>query len=63
MLLFALYLSTNLFVFSLQTQTAQHALQQAKTLLEDQTRTNDDLKRKISEVDEKAKPLKVRIKA
>ena len=54
---------TNLFVFSLQSQNAEQELQQAKTLLEDQTRTNADHKRKIREVIEEAEPLKVRIKA
>ena len=50
------------YLFFLQTQNAQQELQKAMTLVEDQTRTNDDHKRKISEVFEKAEPLKVRIK-
>ncbi|XP_020623366.1 structural maintenance of chromosomes protein 6-like isoform X3 [Orbicella faveolata] len=41
-----------------QTQTAEQELQQATTFMEDQTRTNDDHERKISEVFEKAEPLK-----
>lgn len=63
MLLSPVYFSRNLFLFSLQTQTAEQELQQAVTFIEDQTRTNDDHERKISEVFEKAEPLKVRIKA
>ena len=63
MLLFAIYFCINFFVFPLQAQNAEQELQQAKTLMEDQARTNDDHKRRIDKVIEKAEPLKVRIKA
>ena len=63
MLLFAIYFSIDFFVFPLQTQNAEQELQQAKTLKDDQSRTNDDHERRISKVFEKAEPLKVRIKA
>lgn len=63
MLLLAFYFSIAFFVFSLQSQNAEQELQQAKTLMEDQARTNDEHKRRINKVFEKAEPLKVRIKA
>lgn len=62
-LLFAFYFSIAFFVFSLQSQNAEQELQQAKTLMEDQARTNNEHKRRINKVFEKAEPLKVRIKA
>lgn len=63
LLLFAFYFSINFFVSPLQTQNAEEELQRAKRLMEDQARTNDDHKRRIDKVIEKAEPLKVRIKA
>lgn len=41
-----------------QSQNAEQELQQAKTLMEDQARTNDQHKRRVNKVFEKAEPLK-----